>query len=157
MINLNSNILQNKTFINYSAKTMFNIIKKYVPETEIKFPTRRKYLLHFLKTDKRLKNIELEELDVEEKNLCDIFSTKLEITKNQMIDWIKNKKSVIVNIDILKPRYPNDPCFQKEFKQQEQSITKIMNEYVIVDGFTYKIDPCNRKWSGGRGYIEYID
>jgi len=41
----------------FSAKTIYNIISKYIPVEQIKYPDRQKYLEHLLKTNKELKNV----------------------------------------------------------------------------------------------------
>ena len=87
---------QKKTH-SYSAKTMYNVISKYIPVEQIEHPDRRNYLEHLLRTKKELENIQHLELDEEEAKLKKEYVEFLNTITNDMFNWIKNKKTIEVN------------------------------------------------------------
>lgn len=68
----------------FSAKTMYNVIRKYYPVDKIQFPSRRNYLQHLLNTIPLLKNIDKNEFEKEELLLKDLWNHEIQKIKNKM-------------------------------------------------------------------------
>jgi hypothetical protein len=81
--------------------------------------------------------------------------------RNNMIDFIKNSKYIIVNKHIYQPKWPNDPCFFPKYNKVKYEMDITLNEdggfYILINGIKnlFKISVRSGRWYSGRDYIEY--
>ena len=111
----------------YSAKTLIHIISTYKPDLQIQ-PNKltvRKYLIHLIKTDSDLKILPKETFDLAELEFNQEYKSDLKDIQNQMIEFIKGKKDILVNEYILQPMYPNDPVSFEKFIEVSKPIDYI--------------------------------
>jgi len=73
---------------------MLNIFQKYIPKDQILFPTRRKYLRHLFRINKKLKNVNESELAEEELRLNNLFDEESVQRGIDMYEWIQKQNIV---------------------------------------------------------------
>lgn len=142
--------------MNYSAKALYNVLIKYTDEKNILYPTRRKYLIHLLNNLKINQDILIDELKIEEEKAIKAYKEKLEEIKTNMLKWIREQKTITLNVDISSPRFPRDPCYFKEYKQEIIAIKYVYDDYVVLkNDCKYKINPNDLEWKSYKDFIKY--
>lgn len=140
----------------YSALTLKTIINTYKPDIKIQQnkETVRKYLIHLIKTDKDLKNLSADIFDIVESESTIKYKNELINKKNQMIEYIKNKKEIVIHKYILQPKYHHDACFFDKYTELTKQIDLIDSEFnVIIEGKKYILNPQHERWYWNNNFI----
>lgn len=141
----------------YSAKTVCDVIHKFYPDFKIEYPTRRKYLYHLLRNNELIKQIPKSSFDLaEEKNKIS-YIERVQKVKTEMFAWICNQTIVTVYQYVYTPRWPNDPLHKDIHQEVDVHVTHITTDYIIIDNHQkFIMDPNQLRWIKGKCYIKYL-